>query len=799
MHVRATSCLALLLFCVAPLHASERVDALLARSEARLGGLGGLNADPAELPKPPFGEALISPLNIATFLAGVGVAEGVNSQLLNDPMRLQEYFVSLGQPLTYIAFMIFDMSRYTISRSLYPLTTNPYTIRSHRDLNFIDKTGGYIALAGASTVLHLLFEIIYSPHFKKLQTASDATAFKHNLNNLLRENFLSTDRWIGRGIGTTTLLAAAVSQGYVAGLRMPLQEKIKSTIYRAIASRPLVADDLLLHTSYDGHGLYVENIIAKKNGAINHADLTKYLHQPIKLKKVTIMLPRFKLKGKYLAFTGASVGIMLHVLDMALFIEFDHLYTALLEQPLWQFIHAQRIAKLNATIKDICASLLRSHDSLPLSSSTPLSAAHDSLPLSSSMPLSAAHDSLPLSSSMPLSAAHDSLPLSSSMPLSAAHDSLPLSSSMPLSAAHDSLPLSSSMPLSAAHDSLPLSSSMPLSAAHDSLPLSSSTPDLQKLRSHLDQLSQSWFDYRMLFILKLLMSLRSWHDELMHQDRRFYQRLSFYRWLLKGGDYHDAQFLYNNHNWHAAPHRAEFQRTKTKMIKDMFYGFRQLDFFNYSFFGKTIAHQHFPAIIPPAKRQQYPRSTLALLQRIPSEREDFMAMFEQWGRAYGEKFETQRRRFITRYNAKTRKEFSKIYLTDKHSIGSLKRLPSSPFLAFDHEINDLHTLLHSVTKKANIQQLDNALAALKNYYADLSLRRDDSFLLDSKAQENARLAIAEHWEKIRQHLEQLPPTQRSLAQLLAERIELTMIFRFAYVSLGSYLLDSKHIYLKQED
>ena len=760
MHVRATSCLALLLFCVAPLHASERVDALLARSEARLGGLGGLDADPTELPKPPFGEALVSPLNIATFLAGVGVAEGINSQLLNDPMRLQEYFVSLGQPLTYIAFMIFDMSRYTISRSLYPLTSNPYTIRSHRDLNFIDKTGGYIALAGASTVLHLLFEIIYSPHFKKLQTASDATAFKHDLNKLLRENFLSTDRWIGRGIGTTTLLAAAVSQGYVAGLRMPLQEKIKSTIYRAIASRPLVADDLLLHTSYDGHGLYVENIIAKKNGAINHADLTKYLHQPIKLKKVTIMLPRFKLKGKYLAFTGASVGIMLHVLDMALFIEFDHLYTALIEQPLWQFIHAQRIAKLNTTIKDICASLLRAQDSLPLSAS---------------------QDSLPLSASQ------------DSLPLSASQDSLPLSSSMPLSASQDSLPLSSSL---RSQDSLPLSSSL---RSQDSLPLSSSTPDLQKLRSHLDQLSQSWFDYRMLFILKLLMSLRSWHDELMHQDRRFYQRLSFYRWLLKGGDYHDAQFLYNNHNWHAAPHRAEFQRTKTKMIKDMFYGFRQLDFFNYSFFGKTIAHQHFPAIIPPAKRQQYPRSTLPLLQRIQSEREDFMAMFEQWGRAYGKKFETQRRRFITRYNAKTRKEFSKIYLTDKHSIGSLKRLPSSPFLAFDHEINDLHTLLHSVTKKANLQQLDNALAALKNYYADLSLRRDESFLLDSKAQENARIAIAEHCEKIRQHLEQLPPTQRSLAQLLAERIELTMIFRFAYVSLGSYLLDSKHIYLKQED
>ena len=417
MHVRATSCLALLLFCVAPLHAKRRpVAALLARSEARLGGLGGLDADPAELPKPPFGEALVSPLNIATFLAGVGVAEGINSQLLDDPMKLQEYFVSLGQPLTYIAFMIFDMSRYTISRSLYPLTTNPYTIRSHRDLNFIDKTGGYIALAGASTVLHLLFEIIYSPHFKKLQTASDATAFKHDLNNLLRENFLSTDRWIGRGIGTTTLLAAAVSQGYVAGLRMPLQEKIKSTIYRAIASRPLVADDLLLHTSYDGHGLYVENIIAKKNGAINHADLTKYLHQPVKLKKVTIMLPRFKLKGKYLAFTGASVGIMLHVLDMALFIEFDHLYTALLDQPLWQFIHAQRIAKLNATIKDICTSSRRAPDSLPRSAS------HDSLPLSAShdsLPLSASHDSLPLSAS------HDSLPLSSSMPRSASHDSLP--------------------------------------------------------------------------------------------------------------------------------------------------------------------------------------------------------------------------------------------------------------------------------------------------------------------------------------------------------------------------------------
>ena len=697
MHVRAMSCLALLLFCVAPRHASQRVDALLARSEARLGGLGGLEADPAALPKLPFAEALVSPLNIATFLAGVGVAEGINAQLLDDPMPLQEYFTSLGQPLTYIAFMIFDMSRYTISRSLYPLTSNPYTIRSHRDLNFIDKTGGYIALAGASTVLHLLFEIIYSPHFQKLQTAADAPAFQHHLNKLLRENFLSTDRWISRGIGTTTLLAAAVSQGYVAGLRLPLQAKIKSTIYRAIATRSLVADDLLLHTSYDGHGLYVENILAKKNGVINPADLSKYLHQPIKLKKVTIMLPRFKLKGKYLAFTGVSVGLVLHVLDMALFIEFDHLYTALLEQPLWQLIHAQRIAQLNATIKDMCTTHLAR------------------------------------------------------------------------------------------------------GASQGSLPLSSSMPDLQKLRTHLDQLSQSWFDYRMLFMLKLLMSLRSWHDELRRQDRRFYQRLSFYRWLLKGGDYHDTQFLYNNHNWHAASHSAEFQRTKTKMIKDMLYGFRQLDFFNYSFFGKTIAHQHFPAIIPPAQRQQYPRHTLALLQRIQSEREDFMAMLEQWGRAYGEKFEQQRRPFIARYNAKTRKEFSKIYLTAKHSIGSLKRLPSSPFLAFDREINDLHTLLHTVTKKVNSPQLDQALAALKNYYAELSLRRDESFLLDHQAQANARVAIAAHWEKIRQHLEQLPPAHRPLAKLLAERIELTMIFRFAYVSLGSYLLASKQIYLEQED
>lgn len=693
MHVRAASCLVMLLLCAAPLRASGGVDALLARSEARLGGLGGLNADADELPKPPFREALISPLNIATFLAGVGVAEGINAQLLSDPMKLQEYFVSLGQPLTYIAFMIFDMSRYTISRSLYPFTSNPYNIRSHRDLNFIDKTGGYIALAGASTVLHLLFEIIYSPHFQKLQTATDTTAFKHNLTNLLRENFLSTDRWIGRGIGTTTLLAAAVSQGYVAGLRMPLHEKIKSIIYRAIASRPIAADDLLLRASYDGHGLYVENILGKKGGAINQADIAKYLHQPIKLKKVTIMLPRFKLKGKYLAFTGASIGLVLHVLDMALFIEFDHLYTALLEQPLWQFIHSQRIAKLNASIEAIC----RTH------------------------------------------------------------------------------------------------------LANGSLLLSRSAPDLQKLRSQLDQLSRSWFDYRMLFILKLLMNLRSWHDELQRQDRRFYQRLSFYRWLLKGGDYHDTQFRINNHRWHAEPHSSEFQRTKTKMLKDMLHGFRQFDFFNYSFFRKTISHQRFPSIIPSSARQQYPPGTLALLQHIQRGRKDFMAMFEQWGRAYGEVYEQQRHSFIGRYNARTREAFSKIYLTDKHSIGSLKRLPSSPFLAFDREIDDLHTLLHLVTQKADNQPLDDALAALRNFYAEHSLRRDENFLLDHQAQENARVAIAAHGEKIRQHLAHLPPNQRAVAELLAERIELTMAFRFAYVSLGSYLLDKKHIYLEQEE
>ena len=692
--MRAMSWLALLLFCGAPLQAGERVDAMLARSSARL---GGLEAEVAELPKPPFGEALVSPLNIATFLAGVGVAEGINSQLFDDPMKLQEYFVSLGQPLTYIAFMIFDMSRYTISRSLYPFTSNPHAIRSHRELNFIDKTGGYIALAGASTVLHLLFEIIYSPHFPQLRAASDATAFKHSLNNLLRENFLSTDRWIARGIGTTTLLAAAVSQGYVAGLRLPLQEKIRSTIYRAIASRPLVADDLLLHASYDGRGLYVENILAKRNGTITRADFSKYMHQPIKLKKITIMLPHFKLKGKYLAFTGATIGLVLHVLDMALFIEFDHLYTALLEQPLWQFIHAQRITKLNATLKDICAA---NASSLPLA---------------------------------------------------------------------------------------------------NSLPLASSAPDLQKLRTHLDQLSSSWFDYRMLFMLKLLMKLRSWHDELMRQDRRFYQRLSFYRWLLNGGDYHDTQFLYNNHSWHAPPHSAEFQRTKTSMIKDMLYGFRQLDFFNYSFYGKTVAHHHFPAVIPPAQRQQYPRHTLALLQRMQTERQDFQAMFEQWGRAYGEVFEQQRRRYISRYNAQTRQAFNKIYLTDKHSIGSLKRLPSSPFLAFDHELNDLYVLLQIALPNNTDQPLADSLAALKNYYADLSSRRDENFLLDHQAQEDARIAIAEHGAKIRQQLAHLPPAQRPTVELLVERIELTMIFRFAYVSLGSYLLNSKHIYLEQEE
>ena len=679
--MRATICLALLLFCVAPLQASKHVDALLARSEARLGGLGGLGAEASVPPKPPFGEALVSPLNIATFLAGVGVAEGINAQLLNDPMKLQEYFVSLGQPLTYIAFMIFDMSRYTISRSLYPFTSNPHTISSYRDLNFIDKTGGYIALAGASTVLHLLFEIIYSPHFKKLQTASDTRTFKHNLTNLLRENFLSTDRWIGRGIGTTTLLAAAVSQGYIAGLRMPLQQRIKSTIYRAIATRPIAVDDLLLHTSYDGQGLFVEDIVSKTKGQIDQADIAKYLHQPIKLKKITIMLPRFKLKGKYLTFTGAGIGLVLHVLDMALFIEFDHLYTALIDQPIWQFIHTQRINKLTAAIKSLCLN---------------------------------------------------------------------------------------------------------------------DNPDLQQLRGKLDQLSRSWFDYRMLFVVKLLMNLRSWHDELQRQDRRFYQRLSFYRWLLKGGDYHDGRFRINNHRWHAEPHTAEFQRTKTKMLKDMLYGFRQWDFFNYSFYRKTIAQQHFPAIIPPAKRQQYPQGTLALLQHIQQDRATFMSMFEQWGRDYGEVFEQQRRSFIGRYNAKTREEFNKIYLTDKHSIGSLKRLPSSPFLAFDHEIDDLFALLHLVIEKNASPPLNAAFAELKNYYAGFSLRRDENFLLDQQALEDTRVAIAAHWEKIRQHLAQLPPATRSLVELLAERVELTMIFRFSYVSLGSYLLDKKHIYLEQE-
>ena len=174
-----------------------------------------------------------------------------------------------------------------------------------------------------------------------------------------------------------------------------------------------------------------------------------------------------------------------------------------------------------------------------------------------------------------------------------------------------------------------------------------------------------------------------------------------------------------------------------------------------------------------------------------------MNMFEQWGRAYGKVFEQQRHSFIGRYNAKTREEFSKIYLTDKHSIGSLKRLPSSPFLAFDHEIDNLLALLHLVIENASAP-LDAAFAALKNYYAGLSLRRDESFLLDQQAQEDARVAIAKHWEKIRQHLAQLPPAKHPLAELLAERVELTMIFRFAYVSLGSYLLDKQHIYLEQE-
>ena len=682
MCVQARKCLALwlLLWCSQLLGAGDSIDAMLARSEARLGGLGGVNAEADLPPKPPFGESLVSPLNIATFLAGVGVAEAVNAHLLDDPMKLQEYFHSLSQPLTYIAFMIFDMSRYTISRSLYPFTSNPHTLRSHRDLNFIDKTGGYIALAGASTVLHLLFEIIYSPHFKKLQNAPDPNTFKQHLHDLWRENFLSRDRWLSRGMGTTTLLAAAVSQGYVAGLRLPLQAKIKSAIYRVIASRPLIVDNLLLKASYDGQGLYVQDVVAVKKNVANNVDVTKYLNQPIKLNEVTILLPRFQLKGKYLAFTGGTIGLLLHVLDMALFIEFDHLYTALLEQPLWEFIYSRRIAKLTAAITQLCVA---------------------------------------------------------------------------------------------------------------------PNPDLAQLRDQLDRLSQSWLDYRMLFILKMLMQLRSWHDELLRQDRRFYQRLAFYRWLIKGGDYHDAHFTSNNHNWHAAPDSAQFHRTKISMLKDMLYGFRQTDFFNYSFHRKTIASQHFPALIPDDA--DYPRSTLALLQHMQTERANFMAMFEQWGRAYGEQFETKRRSFIGRYNDKTRETFRDIYLTDKRSLGSMQRLPRSPLLAFDHEVNDLYTMLQHVVPRDTYSKLHHALAELQSRYTDLSQRREEKFLLDENAQQQARLAIATQMQGIRSQLQQLPATTRRVVQVLAERLELTMIYRFAYLSLGAYLLDHNKIYLKQEE
>ena len=682
MRVQAQGCLALLLWlwCSPMLAASDSVDAMLARSEVRLGGMGGSNAEADVPPKPPFGEALVSPLNIATFLAGVGVAEAVNAQLLDDPMKLQEYFHSLSQPLTYIAFMIFDMSRYSISRSLYPFTSNPHTLRSHHDFNFIDKTGGYIALAGASTVLHLLFEIIYSPHFKKLQNAPDATLFKQHLHDLWRENFLSRDRWISRGLGTATLLAAAVSQGYVASLRLPLQTKIKNAVYSTIANYPLMTDNLLLKAAYDGRGLYVQDIVAVKKSVADNIDVNKYLDQPIKLKEVTVLMPRFKLKGKYLAVTGGSIGLLLHVLDMALFIEFDHLYTALLEQPLWEFIYSRRIAKLTAAITQLCV------------------------------------------------------------------------------------------------------------APH---------PDLPQLRQQLDRLSQSWFDYRMLFVLKMVMRLRSWQDELLRQDRRFYQRLAFYRWLIKGGDYHDAHFTSNTHNWHAAADSAQFHRTKTKMLKDMLYGFRQTDFFNYSFHRQTIASQHFPAIIPDDAA--YPRRTLALLQHMQAERSNFMAMFEQWGRAFGAQFETKRRSFIGRYNDKTRETFRDIYLTDKRSLGSMRRLPRSPLRAFDDEVNALYTILQRVVVRKTYPKVHDALAELQKRYTDLSQRRAEKFLLDEDTQQQARTAIATQLQNIRRQLQQLPARVRGVAQVLAERLELTMIYRFAYVSLGTYLLNHNKLYLEQEE
>ena len=657
--------------------AADNVAGMLARSEARLGGLGGLGADASVPPKPPFAQSLVSPLNIATFLAGVGVAEGVNSQLFDDPMLLQEYFTSLGQPLTYIAFMIFDMSRYVISRSLYPLTSNPY---NRSKLNFIDKTGGYIALAGASTVLHLLFEIIYSPNFKNLQAAKDRVAFEHSLNELWRENFLVADRWLARGLGTVTLLAAAVSQGYVAGLRLPLQEKVKRTLYQAIASRPLIIDDLLVRAAYDGRGLYVENIIATK-GQLSQVDFAKYLHQPIALQKVAILLPRFSVKGKHLVFAGTAVGVLLHVLDMAMFIEFDHLYTALLEQPLWQLIHTQRITKLTAQIEQLC---------------------------------------------------------------------------------------------------------------------SSAAPDLETLRPKFKQLAQSWFDYRMLFIVKMLMSLRSWQDELQRQDRRFYQRLSWYRWLLDGGDYSDAYFQVNKHNWHAEPHTQQFQRHKAAMLKDMLHGFRRFDFFNYTFYGKTLAYNSFPAVIPPAARQNYPRSTLAILQRVQEERPTFRAYLDQWGRAYGKRFEARRQRFVDRYNAKARQQFHRIYLTEARGFGFRQRLPRSPFLAFDHEIDDLFALLRVVQQRGSSASFDTELSSLQDYYQTRSARRDESFLLDQAAQQKVRLQLALRWQQVRQQFATLPPATQELVQLLSKRIELAMIYRFAYMSLGSYLLAHNQLYLTQE-
>lgn len=676
MPVCATRYLGLLLWCgvLVPHHASARdtVDTLLARSEARLGGLGEESARP---PKPPFAQALISPANIATFLAGVGVAEGINSQLFDDPMKLQEYFASLGRPSTYIAFMIFDMSRYAISRSLYPLTSNPYTVHSHRDLNFIDKAGGYIALAGASTVLHLLFEIIYSPHFKKLQTAADGESFERHLHALFRDNFLVADRWIARGIGATTLLAAAVSQGYVAGLRLPLVANFKSIVYRMIASRPLAVDNLLLAAAYDGRSLYVEDVMAR-SGAVSDADLAKYLHQPLKLKQVKILLPRFTLHGRYLAFSGAAIGVLLHVLDMALFIEFDHLYTALLEQPLWQLIYSRRIKKLTAAI------------------------------------------------------------------------------------------------------------------AHES---ASATPDLSKLQAQLVQLAQSWNDYRMLFVLKPLMAFRSWHDELLRQDRRFYRRLAYYRWIVNGGDYHDAHFLANKHRWHVAPHDPEFQREKTAMLKDMLHGFRQIDFFNYTFQGKTLAHEKLPAIIPPAARQQYPRQTLALLQRMQEQRTEFVAMFERWGRMYGEKFEAQRHRYIARYNAKAREAFRKIYLTTTDSQVSL---PRSPLQAFDREVADLCNVLQRTVRQH--PQMVEAITGLQSFYAELSQPRAEAFLLDTAAHQQARQQLAARWQQFRLQQAELPAATRKLVEALSTHIELIMIYRFAFLSLGSYLLDNDKIYLEKE-